>query len=62
MDNCVFFLFGFIYILLYKILCDKFLSNKFLSDIFDIEPEIICKMIICVDRFINTNDIYFWNI
>lgn len=35
------------------------ISNKFLSDIFDIEPIIINKMIMCVNKFINDNDIYF---
>ncbi len=57
-DNYV-YLFGSIYIVLNKIFCDKFLSNNFLSKIFDLKPEIISKMITCVDIFINTNDIYF---
>ena len=57
-DNYV-YLFGSVYISLNKILCDKFLSNKFLSDIFNIEPKIINKMLICIDKFINNNDIYF---
>ena len=57
-DNYM-YLFGSIYITLNKILCDKFLSNKFLSDIFGIEPIIINKMIMCIDKFIHDNDIYF---
>lgn len=59
-DNYV-YLFGSIYIVLNNIFCDEFLSNKFLSDIFNIKPEIISKMFACVDKFINTNDIYFGN-
>jgi len=57
-DNYV-YLFGAIYITLNKILCDKFLSNKFLSDILDIEPIVINKMVMCIDKFIDDNDIYF---
>ena len=57
-DNYV-YLFGSVYITLNKILCDKFLSNKFLSDIFDIDPIVINKMIMCIDKFIDDNDIYF---
>jgi len=57
-DNYV-YLFGSIYITLNKILCDEFISNKFLSDIFDIEPNIINKMIKSIEDFIICDDIYF---
>lgn len=57
-DNYV-YLFGSIYVALHNILCDKFLSNNFLSNLFDIKQCIINKMIMCIERFINFNDIYF---
>lgn len=57
-DNYV-YLFGSIYIALNKKMCDEFLSNNFLSNIFNIKHVIVDNMIMCIEKFINTNNIYF---
>lgn len=53
------YLFGSVYISMNKILCEKFLCEKFLSDLFDKKLCLIKKMVWCIDKFINYNDIYF---
>ena len=53
------YLFGSVYISTNKIFCDEFLQNDFLSNVFGIDKITIQKMVNCIDKFIDCNNIYF---
>ena len=53
------YLFASVYIAVNNILCKDFLTDVFMADILNITNTNAKKMIQVVDKFIDTNDIYF---